>query len=377
MPKKLQVHLVTDRFQLGGGLEHIFQIVNGMGEIDFCVFGKPGPGVDKFKNLPNVRIHDNGFGIKDLTANEPGIIHFHHLKPLTWYLSNPFTHQRKIIPIIYTVHGLHIHKYEFMDGVLAPVKYTLRFELEKRLLKRIQKVIAVSREDKEFMETRYGVRDVEYITNGIDFSRIISSEEESKTSIRTRLKLPEEKFIFVTPARLNFQKGHDILLHGIGEIIKIIKKEKHNCLFLFLGAGENEEELKALNNRLGLGEYVQFLGEKQGIYDWIRAGDICLLPSRWEGLPIVLLEAGLLKVPVMASDTYGNREIIRNENGILFKNPDYRALGEAILNVLRDRKNNVPKYKWNIYTENLFNEIKNHYNPDYMINSLRKIYMEF
>lgn len=377
MPKKLLVHLVTDRFQLGGGLEHIFQIVNGMGEIDFCVFGKPGPGVDKFKNLPNVSIHDKGFGIKDLTANKPDILHFHHLKPLTWYLCNPFYSQSKKIPIIYTVHGLHIHKYEFMDSVLAPVKYTLRFELEKRIFKKVQGVIAVSREDKEFMETRYGVRDVEYVTNGIDFSRIISIEEESKISVRKRLGLPEDKFIFITPARLNFQKGHDILLHGIGEILRIIKEEKHNCLFLFLGDGENEGELNALNNRLGLGDYVRFMGEKQGIYDWIRAGDICLLPSRWEGLPIVLLEAGLLKVPVMASDTYGNREIIGNQNGILFKNLDYRALGESILDVLRDRKNTVPKYRWEIYTENLFKEIKNHYSLDYMLHSLRQIFMKF
>ena len=59
----MYIHLVTDKFHLGGGLEHIFQLTQGLKDIKFRIFGKPGQreAVEKFKSLDNVEIYDQGY----------------------------------------------------------------------------------------------------------------------------------------------------------------------------------------------------------------------------------------------------------------------------------------------------------------------------
>jgi glycosyltransferase involved in cell wall biosynthesis len=129
--------------------------------------------------------------------------------------------------------------------------------------------------------------------------------------------------------------------------------------------------MKHLSHNLSVSEYITFLGARTDVYDILKAGDVSLLPSRWEGLPIILLETGLLKVPVIASDTYGNREIIKENNGILFKNLDSCALAGVIQDVLDN------KYDLNVYSQNLYKEIHKNYNLKKMLSGLSEIYNRF
>ena len=360
----MRVHLVTDRFSLGGGIEHIFQITKGLREIHFAVFGLPGPALEKFKPLENVEIHVNGFSPVDVLESSPDLVHIHHLRPLVSFFKNPFVTTK--VPVIFTVHGLHIHKYEFFKSFRARIDYSLRFHLEKRVFRKPQKVIAVSREDKRFLEEKYRLHNVMYLTNGIDFSLVEEAKKHSTAEIRKRLEFSPDEFVFVTVARFDFQKGYDILIQAISSIKTELQKFK--CRFVFVGDGSEFEAMHRLSRDLSVSGYIRFLGARTDVYDILRAGDACLLPSRWEGLPIVLLESGLLKVPVIASDTYGNREILENNNGILFKNLDSMALGRLILEVLEN------KYDLPSFAENLFREVQGNYNLEKMLSGLREIY---
>lgn len=363
------IHLVTDKFHLGGGLEHIFQVARGLKDFKFRIFGQPGEraAVEKFKALDNVEIYDKGYHPSLVLEQKPDLVHFHHLRPLLVFFKNPF--RKSKIPIIFTVHGLHIHKYEFSRSRRrARVNYFLRFFLEKRLLAKVDKVIAVSREDKAFLEEKYALKNVVYIANGIDFSAPASAAGEftNKKALREKLGLPLEDFLFVTVARFHFQKGYDILIKAIALAKEKIRERR--VRFVLVGDGPEFEQMKRLSRELGVFPFIMFLGARTDVYEILKAGDVFLLPSRWEGLPIVLLEAGLLKVPVVASDTYGNREIIHKDSGILFNNLSSGALAGVIRDVLDN------KYDLDSYSENLYNGVLADYNLEKMLAGLRKVY---
>ncbi|UCH97752.1 MAG: glycosyltransferase family 4 protein, partial [Candidatus Aminicenantes bacterium] len=363
----MRIHLVTDQFSLGGGIEHIYQITRGLQDIRFGVFGQPGPAVEKFKGLGHVEIHDKGYAPGYVMEKSPDIVHIHHLRPLVSFFKRPLARYR--VPIIFTAHGLHIHKYEFINSIRAKISYLLRYQLERRVLRKPDRIIAVSREDKLFMEEKYHLANVIYLTNGIDFSTVTAARGQSKKELRKRLGFPADDFLFITVARFDFQKGYDILIKAIALIKEQLKKNK--CGFIFVGNGTEFEAMKQFSKHLSVSQYIRFLGARTDVYDILSAGDVFLLPSRWEGLPIVLLETGLLKVPVIASDTYGNREILEETSGILFKNRDIRELAGVIKGVLEN------KYDLAAYAENLFKEVQVNYNLEKMLSGLKELYFKF
>jgi glycosyltransferase involved in cell wall biosynthesis len=362
----MRIHLVTDQFSLGGGIEHIYQVTKGMQEHRFAVFAQAGPAVEKFAALKNVEICNKGYSPSYILAQSPDLVHFHHLKPLAAFYKIPFKTYK--VPLIFTAHGLHIHKYEFYDSFSARLKYFFRFHLEKRILPRVDRIIAVSREDKQFMEDKYKLDQVVYLSNGIDDSAVRDHSGESKAALRKRLKLPQDAFLFITVARFNFQKGYDILIRAISTLKRFLENEAPSCRFIFVGDGPDMEAMKGLCRELSVTRYIRFLGASNQVYSILRAGDACLLPSRWEGLPIVLLETGLLKVPVVASDTYGNREIIGKGNGILFKNRDILQLAAVIAEVLRDQHDLAG------YAQNMYREVRTNYSLEKMLSGLKDIY---
>ncbi len=137
-----------------------------------------------------------------------------------------------------------------------------------------------------------------------------------------------------------------------------------------MGDGEEFEAMQALAAYLEVSQHIIFLGARNDVYEILKAADVFLLTSRWEGLPIVLLETGLLRLPVVASDTYGNREIIGKKNGVLFKNLEVDDLTEAIRQVLEG------KYNLEKCAENLYREVLENYGLERMLAGLRKIYKE-
>lgn len=395
------IHIVTDRFAVGGGGEHIYQVVKGLKDFRFGIFAKPGNAVQKFAALEHVTIYTRGYHPRYVLAGRPDLVHIHHLRPLCSFFKTPFSKYK--IPIIFTAHGLHIHKYEFSypkarqidifretdrkhdlvgagDKIcrssrsIPPInrwKYFLRFLLETQVLKRPDMVIAVSREDREFLEQKYHVTNVRYLSNGIDFANIREIAALGKKELRKELSLAPDHFIFTTVARFDFQKGYDILIKAIYLVKDLLNQKAGKIRFLFVGNGPEYAKMNALSRELDVSRYISFLGERADVYKIIKAGDVFLLPSRWEGLPIVLLETGVLRIPALASDTYGNREILTGEKGILFQNEDSRDLACKMRDIING------KYDLNRYAGDLYREIETNYNLEKMISGLKEIYRSF
>ncbi len=126
--------------------------------------------------------------------------------------------------------------------------------------------------------------------------------------------------------RLTEVKGHIFLLGALKNLIGL-----GNIKLNIFGNGHLEEELRDYCNRNGISNNVIFHGFKKNIYDYMAALDALVMPSLHEGMPYTLLEAMYLKVPVIASDVGGLKEILENNvDAILIPPADEVSLENAI-----------------------------------------------
>ena len=139
----------------------------------------------------------------------------------------------------------------------------------------------------------------------------------------------------VAVGRLEWQKGFDLLLDAMPEIISRVPDAK---LTIF-GDGPKRDELERQVQRLGLTDRVQLPGSSARPGAWMQDADVLVFPSRFEGFPNVVAEATVSGLPVVAFDcAYGPREIIRDgENGILVAPEDTPALANAVAGLLTDK----------------------------------------
>lgn len=123
------------------------------------------------------------------------------------------------------------------------------------------------------------------VKNAIDVAAF-SFSSEARENLRRELGL-ENCLVFGNVGRLHFQKNQSFLL----DIFSEISKKREDARLVLIGGGEDEGELKEKTAALGLNDKVLFLGVRSDVPQLMSALDIFLLPSRFEGLGIVLIEA--------------------------------------------------------------------------------------
>ena len=132
--------------------------------------------------------------------------------------------------------------------------------------------------------------------NAINTSKFSFSEDIRKNK-RKELNL-EDKFVIGSVGRLERQKNQEFLLIAFA---KLIKKRK-DAILLLIGRGNDEKKLKKLAAELNISEFVRFLGVREDVPDLLNVLDIFALPSLYEGLPVVLIEAQANGIPEIVSD---------------------------------------------------------------------------
>ena len=171
-------------------------------------------------------------------------------------------------------------------------------------------VIAVSESTRTFVVEQEGMPASRATTvhNGIDLD-IFRPRPELRSAARTRWNLPASAFIVAGIGRLTYQKNFALFL----EIAAQIVRENPHAYFVLVGTGEDDPALRAQAERLGLGDRLRFLGYVADMPALWPTLDCLLLTSRYEGLPITILEAMACGVPIVASHLDGMREILRDE----------------------------------------------------------------
>lgn len=161
------------------------------------------------------------------------------------------------------------------------------------------------------------------IANGIDLARI---ENEAPVDLE-QYRLAEGAAIWCVVGRLNEAKGHSDLL----EALAVYRDQGHQFSCIFVGEGELQGAIEEQVAELKLGEQVKLLGWHPSAIGFIKASDALLMPSRWEGLPMTLLESMAAGTPVVATAVGGIPDVISHGvNGLIYPAGDAAALCENL-----------------------------------------------
>lgn len=139
--------------------------------------------------------------------------------------------------------------------------------------------------------------------------------------------------VCITVGRLTEQKGQLVLLQAIRKVLDA--GEKIQCIIV--GQGEHREMLEIYASKLGVQNNVLFLGKRDDIDRVLSVADIFCLPSYWEGMPNVVLEAMAMGLPVVATAVAGTTEVVvEGETGFLIPPGDSEIMAERLLHLIRD-----------------------------------------
>lgn len=230
------------------------------------------------------------------------------------------------VPIrVSTIHSTYFEykwKNILADRMLAP--YTDHF-------------VAVSRTAMSFTRNNVTIPEekIAWIPNPVSAELFVNPTipEEELDHFCTTWSIDRAAPIIGTIGRLSQEKGHVYLLEAAQRVVERMPAAQ----FIIVGEGPLRETLEAQVRRRGLTHRVVFTGVQKNPLICYRLFDVFVLPSLWEGMPLVLIEAMMGGVPVVATSVGGVQETLAHEKtGLLVPPKDPEALAQAILGLLKD-----------------------------------------
>jgi glycosyltransferase involved in cell wall biosynthesis len=164
------------------------------------------------------------------------------------------------------------------------------------------------------------------VPTGIDLAAFPAADEHARAAARGRLGLGSRRLV-VCVGRLSRAKGQDVLL----DAWPLVRNAVPDAELVLIGDGPDRPllERRAVPGTI-------FVGERRDVSDWLAAADVAVMPSRWEGMSLVLLEAMATSRSVVATDVAGVREALGETSSAIVPVEDRDALGEALVRRLLD-----------------------------------------
>jgi len=191
------------------------------------------------------------------------------------------------------------------------------------------------------------------IHNAVNREKILNNiSENGKEKIQKKFDIPRDKLVISMFGR--FGPGKDF--HNLVKAIPYVLKETDNFVFVLVGDGPYFDEIKKMVSEMNLESRVRFTGfVKEDYYNLMDMVDIFVNSTIAEGVSYVVLDAMALGKPIVATDSGGIKEAVKNDiNGILvpIKNPE--KLAQAIIKLIDDKqlRGNLSKGSLNIQREN-------------------------
>lgn len=253
---------------------------------------------------------------KLIQENNYDIIHCH--TPVAGVLTRLAARKNKNTTVIYTAHGFH-----FFKG--APLlNWLIYYPVERFCAIYTDKLITINKEDygraKQFKLRKNGK--VYYVPGvGIDLDKIENIKVDIKKK-KAELGIQENTQVLLSVGELNKNKNHETVLQALSKL-----KDK-NFIYLICGRGVLKEYLERKIQELHLENKAKLLGYRSDVIEILKISDLFIFPSKREGLPVSIIEAMVCKLPVIASNVRGNRDLIAKEN--LFKPNDIAVLTNLI-----------------------------------------------
>lgn len=219
-----------------------------------------------------------------------------------------------------TVHTPHTFAFLFDNMFSAPKRYLFK-AIETHLAKRTARMIAVSEGEAATMSAARVVANerVRVVPNGVDPAAWKTASATDRASIGVPVDAP----MVLVAGLLNAAKGQDLAIDAIGKL--------DGVHLVLAGHGEDQAALESQVKRLGLQARVHLLGWREDLAGLMAAADLLLLPSRWEGMPYVVLEAMAAGKPVLATRVDGARDLVQDGvNGALVDVGDCAGLAKGL-----------------------------------------------
>lgn len=190
-------------------------------------------------------------------------------------------------------------------------------------------VITPSHRSAEDLEKIGGVPREKLKVLGLGVAPAPDDPAEEVAALRREL-LGDGDRLVITVARLEHQKGIDVLIEAVARIVPV----HPGWRFAVAGDGVDEMRLKALAQERGVAGNVIFLGRVSRPHLYLRAADLFLLTSRWEALPFTIVEAFQAGIPAVATACSGVVELIDDEVGAVVPIGDVEAIAREVTRIL-------------------------------------------
>lgn len=263
--------------------------------------------------------------------------------------------------VYFTAHGwgfFNLEEYGWAQKLLIFLeRITARFST---------KIICVSENTKQEGLKKNIAKEEKFlvIRNGISFKA-----NSAKEKVREKLKVEKKDIIFGMVGRFAYPKDPLFFIKVANEIVKNYPQAK----FILVGGGPLFEKCQNFVKENKLENNVFLLGEKnpQDTQELLISFDVFILISKFEGLPITIIEAMFAGLPIISSNVGGINELVKDkENGFLVKTDDLNEIIEKIIYLIKNpqERKNMGKKSLTIAKEN--------FSLDKMVKSYEKLYQE-
>jgi glycosyltransferase involved in cell wall biosynthesis len=215
--------------------------------------------------------------------------------------------------------------------------------LDRLIYSRFDRVVAVSKAVAgSLQDWQPQIADkITVVYNGINVDYFQSAE--SKAEIRCRLGIGAQRPVIFASGNFRFAKGFDLLLQSMVELLDRFRRENPGKdklpVLVITGEGTLQESMAEMAQRFGIADNVRFLGFRTDMPVILRAADLFVLSSRWEGCPMVVLEAMALGVPIVATGVGGVPELVlHNETGLVVAPENPNEMAAAMFDLLSNRE---------------------------------------
>jgi glycosyltransferase EpsD len=237
---------------------------------------------------------------------------------------------RQDVRVLYTAHGFH-----FFKGA-ARKNWLTYYPVEKALSRYTDVLITMNSEDYACAADKFSAGRVVNVHGvGVDLSRFTLQAESEKERLRREYGFAPDDFILVYAAALNNRKHQTILIEAMAELVKVVPKAK----LLLIGKGPNEVGYSALVKLLKLEGQVYLMGYRKDVPQLMQLADVAVSSSNQEGLPVNVMEAMAIGLPLIVSACRGNRDLVEDgRNGFLIKQDDPAMYAEKLVMLYFDDK---------------------------------------
>ncbi|MBQ6560442.1 MAG: glycosyltransferase [Erysipelotrichaceae bacterium] len=158
-------------------------------------------------------------------------------------------------------------------------------------------IIALHQDMANEINEMFHIGNCSVIRNGVDFAKFRDVPED-RHSIREELGIADSTYVIGQIGRFTYQKNPEFTVHLFKKLLEV----REDACLLLIGRGKQENELRQLIRDLQIEDKAKVLINREDIPRLLKAMDVFILPSRFEGLGIVLIEAQVAGIPCVVSD---------------------------------------------------------------------------